>query len=1454
MKKSIKILSTVIFILTIMLTAADAADNTANSIFNYTSWEESTWQTKLMLCQDKLTASNFYDSGTDFFKDEFGKSCVFIGDLLSEWGFASEAYEIKDKALVFKSGKKGFSFGFGNSPEKNYEPDVRFGAGWRRRLQDIFRLSMTIEQNVIESQWRFQIMGPGNKYILKKEFSIKGKDLQNFICDLGLVRELYSGPTGGIRFTCLTPEAEIKIKSMEIAPYSADVFFRRIINLPWKPVMAKATFDAPEDYDIFINGKKAAEGDLHYFPGTVRTIDLLPYLKKGENIIAIRKNFFSWLRNTPEILFEGFAADRDGEIIRILGSSEWKSSLQADKGWQEFSFDDQHWKPALEKKTIGISFITADKSWDDKQEYFTGVNPAHMGLLDAAPAGRKHPVFGCTDQVIDFILKTPTGIEGKMLPSLKIVKTESGAEVEKTSSASVKNSGDLTERTFSVKTREPGAYRLIWYLADTQGKISEIRKDELIIAGPVKQDYFDSINFENELSGRLEAIIKIDCAAEASAENFLDHTGMYAKPPASGTGKSVEKNGLKYRETGPGLWSYFAYKIDKTLEIGAPYLVEIVVPDDADRQVQSGVVEIFPVRMRNNSPGVAVWSSTGSCYTGGKYPLSGKMKKFRYVYFPASKTAAVIVISGYTGLPAAAAEINIFKVKGNLPALKIPPTDRMFGDFNERITVMTATTGKCENALMDTGHCRNGNVLGWYYWYKAIERKITLLRFQGYNLTSEGVFMYNNGDYPSLRNNVNIANQDLDPAYLAIKMYNHNNINCMLGVEYCSSPAYTSSEKQKISDRKMTAGEETSRAVDKFGRQVDQPHGREGNFLHPQAASVFYDTISEIYDFYKNAGTVSGLCMIVGKYYFPGFLPTIRNKDHEDTELLGIGYDDFTVSLFEKESGITLGIAKTDKNRFSRRFELLCGKYRTQWLNWRAAKIKESFDKISGIITAEGNKWKLYAVPYFHVDEENPFMNMGSSKEARGTFVEDILLKAGYPPALYTDRNINLSVRMLRRYKFNPADDSTHIEGWNENSVKLIPKSGSLFFFDKGLPGFFDEIDCPAQTANNWMWKGTTRGVFVSGGIADSWMEPFTKAVSEYIPQIIFYSLLDCNMDTRAGEEARLFLKTFYETPQINFTAINAAGIIAQKGEKDGTLFIRLVNSVPYSSGGSVSAEGEITDLTSEKIFKNKAEIRLKPYEIRLCKIKNAAGSINCSFRLDPKIENDFFSKAQILMSDKFFTLNLPPEILKSMKKHLDEKNAFSLINIMEEFEIKKAVITIKQKEQAAVNQKKFEEEIKNGSVRINCGGQEEFFSADGKRWLPDQINASPSYYGCKGASFVDRGEKLKIKNSAVQRVYQTEAYGNNMSYQFPLSNGKYNLTFHFAETSSNVKDPGGRQFTIKAGNLSPSALIDPLAAAGGWGSAYIMKIDGVMVTDGILKISFSSSAEINGMEIELQK
>ena len=132
-------------------------------------------------------------------------------------------------------------------------------------------------------------------------------------------------------------------------------------------------------------------------------------------------------------------------------------------------------------------------------------------------------------------------------------------------------------------------------------------------------------------------------------------------------------------------------------------------------------------------------------------------------------------------------------------------------------------------------------------------------------------------------------------------------------------------------------------------------------------------------------------------------------------------------------------------------------------------------------------------------------------------------------------------------------------------------------------------------------------------------------------------------------------------------------------------------------------------------------------------------------------------------------------------------------------------------------------------TVRINSGGAA-YTATDGRAFAADQY-----FTGGSTLSVTDA-----ISGTTEPALYQNERWGN-FSYAIPVTNGNYDVTFHFVELYYNVGSCiGKRVFSMDIADtgLSPDiANLDVCAAAGGADKALVRTVTGVQVTDGTLNI-----------------
>jgi alpha-galactosidase len=144
--------------------------------------------------------------------------------------------------------------------------------------------------------------------------------------------------------------------------------------------------------------------------------------------------------------------------------------------------------------------------------------------------------------------------------------------------------------------------------------------------------------------------------------------------------------------------------------------------------------------------------------------------------------------------------------------------------------------------------------------------------------------------------------------------------------------------------------------------------------------------------------------------------------------------------------------------------------------------------------------------------------------------------------------------------------------------------------------------------------------------------------------------------------------------------------------------------------------------------------------------------------------------------------------------------------------------------------------------IRIKAGVTQPFTDADGNVWEAD--------HGFADGMTEQRDDNLPIANTRNPALYRTERYGMS-AFSLPLTNGKYTVKLHFAETYEEMNAAGLRVFSFNVAGREFKDL-DLFAKTGGIGRAYVESVP-VEITGGKLEITFTANVEnpeINGIEI----
>lgn len=144
-------------------------------------------------------------------------------------------------------------------------------------------------------------------------------------------------------------------------------------------------------------------------------------------------------------------------------------------------------------------------------------------------------------------------------------------------------------------------------------------------------------------------------------------------------------------------------------------------------------------------------------------------------------------------------------------------------------------------------------------------------------------------------------------------------------------------------------------------------------------------------------------------------------------------------------------------------------------------------------------------------------------------------------------------------------------------------------------------------------------------------------------------------------------------------------------------------------------------------------------------------------------------------------------------------------------------------------------------AIRIRAGTTKDHTDENGVVWLADQ--------GFTGGDTIER-PGIVVANTKTPSLYTAERYSMG-GFTRKLTNGKYTVKLHFAETYEGIYGKGERVFTFKVEDKEFKDF-DVTARAGGVMRAHVETVE-VEIKDGQLDISFThniENPEINALEI----
>ncbi|MCC6699436.1 MAG: hypothetical protein IT365_27675 [Candidatus Hydrogenedentes bacterium] len=529
-------------------------------------------------------------------------------------------------------------------------------------------------------------------------------------------------------------------------------------------------------------------------------------------------------------------------------------------------------------------------------------------------------------------------------------------------------------------------------------------------------------------SGRL--VCEIDCTQEYPPERYFD----------SGGTNVVESTAGRYRESAPGSMSLFGYRFSIE-KVGVPHRMVIRYPDDKRR---------FMCIM----DGTTYDLSTG-VFSGWAQPLTGTMQEVSQIFWPRWQDCSILFLTWGEGEPAAAASIEVWELDG-LPAEEIP------GDPNDGT--------RRELGIQYEDPCGTGMAEGSMNHAEWIERIVQYAQYSGQGLLVYPLAWYHGPIFPSEReasggmDGVAAPNRNLYSRWTSHPADWYATLLERFGKEGLTFQGSLTlmrlsslMEKMNIDLESIKGGADTFNNMlwndcvqegtrdwtplynvmnfnvlagilkDKpfiepyggalpslaYGERSNSayPMGPMFNPLHPVAQEAVLGFVREIGQRYGQFPAFKGISFNMYASCMPWF-GSIRS-----------GYDDYSVRLFEEETGIKVPVDPKAPDRFSQRYGFLTHLSRPAWIAWRCHKIRELFGKIHGALSEARADLRVTVTLWSETVILGLFGPVAASHQVHARpSMYDLYREAGIDMALYKDTP-GLEIDVERG---NPRDRGGH--------------------------------------------------------------------------------------------------------------------------------------------------------------------------------------------------------------------------------------------------------------------------------------------------------------------------------------------------------------------------------------------------------------------------------------------
>ena len=707
-------------------------------------------------------------------------------------------------------------------------------------------------------------------------------------------------------------------------------------------------------------------------------------------------------------------------------------------------------------------------------------------------------------------------------------------------------------------------------------------------------------------------VADIDCTARSRPDFYLDNCSA----------KVVETGAGRYRETPAKAYSFFSYRFDIE-HPGRAHVLRVTYPDDKPRVFALDINDGLPLPPQGSG-----------IQTGFMTRLTGEMKTQDVLFWPGTEHCLLTVcnwadaannngsVVPFHGETAALARIEVFESDNpSLPPLK---TIRPDADFPRRSIGIWV-----EDSGMQGYWCRGPfDSHTFSAWAQGSQRLAEYMAYIGADIYQYPVVWYDGSLFqsPTLQDFGNATNRFADHpkgcfavlgdsfAGKGVKFfptfYFRELAALLFQTDSCDPETYKNILPASLWKERYRTDHPGGEAMLQYywnGATRQSPYNTKGldlpfsgagpmfNPIHPDVLKIQRGMFKDWLDLYGDDPALGGVLLDLGLSW--GGLP---QADSFSFCRLYSGYGDYTVGLFEKETGVRVPGDPGDPGRFKKRYEFLTAEtMRERWIEWRCRQIVEKVvvplhemlrEKRGDLVLQIG----IGSRPGLTTGGADPATAWNETARECGIDV-DMLRKL---PGVVLIRHGASSQNVTKCYPIDNLDDSWPLENEARNGVCSITSSYWEMFSHAKL---LDEAKKKwPETKPNQMPVRTIIDAR-EGVLAHTAFALLKKDVGE-----VYIGGMGIPASFGHEDVVRPFVRAFRSLPKIEFDDVPGLEdpVRARQKTVEGSTYAYLVNGEPYPIPVSLefsSPPGEIVDLGALKRYDLKSttlRMEVPPYQM----------------------------------------------------------------------------------------------------------------------------------------------------------------------------------------------------------------------------------------------------------------